>query len=348
MADPLKGMFGDTAQVSKSTYTIAGIAVDVFGLEQLHPSATEISVLWLLHPRLSKRARMEPIAHAAVSSFHQQQPQQNSTGLIAVSFDQRNHGSRLLSKPANEAWDRGNDTHAQDMFGIFQGTAADAVQLADYLPGYLFPSAPEKRLARHIVLGVSLGAHAAWQCLLRDARFSAAAVVVGCPDYARLMRLRARQHKRPSWFASSTPGERFVGSSDYPPSLAAAVREWDPVGVLLGPAAGTADVDEYRDPVGEEAATTRAIMASRLEGKRVLNMAGGDDTLVPYACTRPFTSWLKRAVAKGGWFEGHGFSVVDRVFSGVGHQFSPDMQRAAVEFVLEEVARPATARSSKM
>jgi len=36
-------------------------------------------------------------------------------GLIAVSFDQRNHGSRQADELANEAWNKGNPRHAQDV-----------------------------------------------------------------------------------------------------------------------------------------------------------------------------------------------------------------------------------------
>lgn len=41
-------------------------------------------------------------------------------GLIAVSFDQRNHGSRLVDRLANEAWKQGNPRHAQDMFSVYR------------------------------------------------------------------------------------------------------------------------------------------------------------------------------------------------------------------------------------
>jgi pimeloyl-ACP methyl ester carboxylesterase len=35
------------------------------------------------------------------------------------------------------------------------------------------------------VLGVSLGGHAAWQVFFNEPRVTAAAVIIGCPDYIR-------------------------------------------------------------------------------------------------------------------------------------------------------------------
>jgi hypothetical protein len=47
-------------------------------------------------------------------------PSTKVKGLIAVSFDQRNHGTRQVDALANEAWRQGNDRHAQDMFSCFR------------------------------------------------------------------------------------------------------------------------------------------------------------------------------------------------------------------------------------
>lgn len=54
-------------------------------------------------------------------------------GLIAVSFDQRNHGTRLVDPLANEAWRQGNPRHAQDMFSIFR----EYYRISSYLRNYL-------------------------------------------------------------------------------------------------------------------------------------------------------------------------------------------------------------------
>lgn len=57
-------------------------------------------------------------------------------------------------------------------------------------------------------------------------------------------------------------------------------------------------------------------------GKRVLNLSGGSDKLVPYKIGEPFLKWLKEGIGKGGWFDGSGFVLEDVVFPGVGHEVS--------------------------
>ncbi len=66
------------------------------------------------------------------------------------------------------------------MFGIVAGTVADTSVLMDVLPAYLFPDGGVQ-VAHHLVLGVSLGGHSAWQLVFADPRITAAVVVVGCP-----------------------------------------------------------------------------------------------------------------------------------------------------------------------
>lgn len=128
MTDPLNTL--DTASsplsVSRKTYPIAGILTTVFGLEELPPQATEVACLWLLHPRLATQERMSGIAGSVIRDWNQKlqdRPAESKTpvtGLIAVAFDQRNHGSRLVDPLGNEAWRQGNPRHAQDMFSIFR------------------------------------------------------------------------------------------------------------------------------------------------------------------------------------------------------------------------------------
>lgn len=111
--------------VSKQTIPIAGILTTVYGLSELPADATEIACLWLLHPRLQTQACMQPIAASTIGEYNRRAREQRAgkgarRGLIAVSFDQRNHGSREVDKLANEAWRAGNPRHAQDMFSIYR------------------------------------------------------------------------------------------------------------------------------------------------------------------------------------------------------------------------------------
>lgn len=64
---------------------------------------------------------MAPVAAASIRDWNGRSASK-SKGLIAVSFDQRNHGTREATALANESWKKGNPTHAQDMFSIFRSS----------------------------------------------------------------------------------------------------------------------------------------------------------------------------------------------------------------------------------
>ena len=124
MTDPLKSVndSGSVAvAISEKVYVIAGISVTVFGLEELRKEASEVACLWLLHPRLATQERMTSIANSAITDWNtKNRDTPTAKGLIAVSFDQRNHGTRLVDPLGNESWKKGNPRHAQDMFSIFR------------------------------------------------------------------------------------------------------------------------------------------------------------------------------------------------------------------------------------
>ncbi|KAI9813578.1 MAG: hypothetical protein M1827_003647 [Pycnora praestabilis] len=324
--NPMETTYGNSPpSMSKKIFSIAGILTTVYGLDQIPPQVTEVACLWLLHPRLQTQACMEPIAASAITDWNRgwKEGSHGSTkGLIAVSFDQRNHGSREVDKLANEAWRHGNEKHAQDMFSIYQRT-----------------------ITTHLVLGISLGGHSAWQCLLHDARISAAIVVIGCPDYVRLMTDRAAKSKLQTWTQSSPPGSEFLGSKDFPQGLVKAIDDFDPTGLLVGRSV-VMDRGNLSLPSETEQKKLRPLMEKCLAGKRLLNLAGGVDKLVPYKCAEPFMTWLKRSVGKDGWFADGNVVVEDIVFDGVGHEMSPGMVNETIRFVSETLASPDTASDS--
>lgn len=121
--NPLADSSSDPTPVSSKTYTIAGVHTTVYGLDELASSAKEVAVLWLLHPRLQVQSIMAPIAAASIHDWNGRSASK-SKGLIAVSFDQRNHGTREVNPLANESWKKNNPTHAQDMFSIFRTSSA--------------------------------------------------------------------------------------------------------------------------------------------------------------------------------------------------------------------------------
>ena len=225
-----------------------------------------------------------------------------------------------------------------------------------YLAAYVFPDG-RRRLASHLVLGVSLGGHAAWQCALLESRITTAVIVIGCPDYVRLMADRARLSKRASWTESDPPGRSFLGSGDFPPGLVQAVRENDLAAMLVG--AATTD-NPLEQEAGDPSSTAErrrlaALMKSRLHGKRILNLSGGADKLVPYRCGEPFVRWLQRAVCPGGWCSDTGITFEDVVFDGVSHEMTLPMVDAAMKFIGEslqdtaqDLQRQRTRPSSKL
>ncbi|KIV82035.1 hypothetical protein PV11_04173 [Exophiala sideris] len=323
--------------ISAATYHIAGILTTVFGLNELPQGTTDVAVLWLLHPRLQTQKCMAPFAAHFITEWnnHSSKHPKSKKGLIAVSFDQRNHGTREVSAIANEAWRSGNEHHAQDMFSCYAGTALDTSLLLDYLSGYIFPHS-ERRIVQNLVMGISLGGHAAWHCVMQDPRITAAIVTIGCPDYSRLMADRARLSKRKTWL--DTQGREFLGSSDFPPALVETVRKSDPAGLLWsGSGLNRRPGQEHlHDEItSEEKAKIMPTMVRCFGNKRILNLSGGSDKLVNYSHSKPFLDWLKKSIGKGGWFEGGDLYLEDIVYEGVGHDVPPAMVEPMVKFVIE-------------
>ena len=184
------------------------------------------------------------------------------------------------------------------------GTQLDPSSFIAHAPQKLFPHSHPRVVPQHAVLGVSLGGHCAWHCLLHEPAIKTG-VVVGTADYVRLMHGRARNSHRPSFHVSNPPGSRFLGSADFPRCLVDFVRRYDLVGLLLGHVRERLQQTSFLAPHLAERSAYVERMQRHLGGKRILNLAGGADTLVPYAARRPFVDSLKAAFGRGGWFS-HG------------------------------------------
>ncbi|KAJ5594527.1 uncharacterized protein N7459_000735 [Penicillium hispanicum] len=364
MADPLKTLDSGRPRpvaVSQKVYAIAGISVTVFGLEELR-SQEEVACLWLLHPRLATQERMTDIAASSITDWSTRNKDTPSAkGLIAVSFDQRNHGARMVDPLANESWKEGNPRHAQDMFSIFrelmpmhspyqreisnadhvqEGTARDTSLLMDYLACFIFPNG-EYNISENLVLGVSLGGHAAWSCLLHEPRVTAGVVIIGCPDYLNLMVDRARLSKLPSWTKSNPPGSEILGSEAFPASFVDVVKQYDPAGLMLSHvkgAPGLARDGPLPDPTDKEQQELRPLLERCLAGKRILNLSGGMDKLVPYHRGEIFLAWFKKAISSDGWFGDGAVSFEDIIDQTAGHEVTPKMVDEAVRFISETLA----------
>ena len=323
--------------VSSETHTISGLHVDVHGLSEVPFSATSIACLWLLHPRLQKKETMAPVASSVIHAWNaHNSTASRSKGLIALSFDQRNHGTRLITPLHNEAWRQGNPTHAQDMFSCYHGTAADCSQLIDHISSYIFHSPNTPSITQHIVLGISLGGHASWHCVLSDPRISAAVVGIGCPDYTRLMTDRARLSKLKTYTESSPPGAAFLGSKDFPQGLISAMQKHDPAGLLL-PESFDPQSPHALSPFPNAATLDRfkTLLRDRLHGKHILNLSGRDDKLVPYAAGEPFLNTFKQAIREEPSLN---IDFEDVLFDGVGHAFPPSMVEKAATWICRVLA----------
>lgn len=125
-----------TPTISRRTLTIAGLLCNIYGLDELSPSISSLACLWLLHPRLQTQECMAPIAASILGDYNARRRKrgENGKGLIAVSLDQRNHGSRKVDARANESWRGGNERHAQDMFSIYSELQYPFPRLSSLLP----------------------------------------------------------------------------------------------------------------------------------------------------------------------------------------------------------------------
>ena len=126
---------------SFTTVVVGGLAVHVYGLASLPPTspsipASPIAVLFLLHGRYG--AALEPKTVAAATALVQHAAEQrqqagsaSSRPLLVVTFDQRNHGERVVDMHKNKGWkdkfdkdavdesdELDNLSHASDMLAI--------------------------------------------------------------------------------------------------------------------------------------------------------------------------------------------------------------------------------------
>jgi hypothetical protein len=180
------------------------------------------------------------------------------------------------------------------------------------------------------VLGVSLGGHSVWHCLLSDPRIQTGVVIIGCPDFTRLMCQRAEKSRLKTW------GPSFIGSTDFPPALVQAISQYDPAGFLLpsnlkAPVSLTAG--QSLDPSAAAQEQILQVLNKNLAHKVIFNLSGGSDKLVPYACSAPFLSYLKRAISPEGWWKDNGLVLDDRIYEGVGHECTEKMLDDAVLFI---------------
>lgn len=139
---------------------------------------------------------------------------------------------------------------------------------------------------------------------------------------------RAKKSKLASY--TSSDGNAFLGSVDFPTGLCEAVNKWDPKSCLAG---------DSLQPTDAQKQAMLPKIKEKLGGKHILCLSGGKDKLVPYFCSEPFLTWLKTGLDKqGGWFTDQGIVLEDIVDGDAGHEYSAKMKVEAVRFISDVLA----------
>ncbi|KAJ3553520.1 hypothetical protein NM688_g3567 [Phlebia brevispora] len=245
--------------VSKQDFVIAGLPVHVFSERQWTERSGPVAILFFMHGRTGTAKGIQWVAEDALKRVAEHRKKNKSaTDLIVVTFDQRNHGDRLIDSHANGAWKKGNnERHAIDMYAIQTGTAKDVSYLIDFLPSYLFPK-NERQITQWLVAGKSLGGHSTWIALTHEPRLSLAVPIIACPDYMKLITKRAK----------------YSGVSLTPPWFPDSLREYI----------------ERNDPA--RAPYTSPDTSNPFFSKKILVLSGGDDPLVPFVHSKEFVENL--------------------------------------------------------
>lgn len=213
-------------------------------------------------------------------------------GYTAISIEQRNHGKRLVEPLSNAAWDRGNNSHAVDMYGQVVGTAHDCSLLIDFLPTKF----PEVSMDSGIgVCGVSQGGHLALSLLVNEPRVDVAVALIGAGDYETNMRLRysrlLKQHEERK--TTAPPWHEL-----WPERLTTVVNKYDAICNL-----------------------------DRFGNRPCLLLNGAADTLVPPASNAKLVAALREA----GHYTGPAHRQLQMVvYDGVGHSTPPPMISDAI------------------
>ncbi|KAJ3323825.1 hypothetical protein HDV06_001195 [Boothiomyces sp. JEL0866] len=156
---------------------VGGIPVSFYSIPS-KPASSEPLGIFFLHGRLwtseSTVKRWEKYLLEVLDSFPDK--------VYLIAFDQRNHGERMANEIHNQGKEE-NPNHALDMFAIQYGTAKDVSYLIDCIPLFV-------DIQKWWVFGFSLGGHATLLSLTVDERLQLGISIVGCGDYATLMKMR--------------------------------------------------------------------------------------------------------------------------------------------------------------
>ncbi|GAA5982385.1 hypothetical protein JCM10908_006626 [Rhodotorula pacifica] len=323
---------GTASLATPEKLVVGGIPLAVYGLPALSvpaSSSSGLAVLFLLHGRgedsqveyitqlatklvesaRDKRAQVSPIS--AATGGEGAAPKR-AKDLLVVTFDQRNHGHRLVDPDRNLSWMEGgrrrakireekgmaahdldNENHAYDMFAMQTGTARDVSFLMDFLAPSLFRH-DERTITDWYCSGISLGGHATWIALAHDPRITLGVPIIGSPSTHTLLSHRARNLPAPA-------GPLPLSAPFFPQSFLAALDKFDPASPSLS--------------------------LDRWEGKKILVLSGEEDKLVNFVHGKSgeFVEKLKAEVKS--------CHVEAWVQPGAGHLCTVEMMDRTCDFV---------------
>ncbi|KAJ9478192.1 Cytochrome b5 heme-binding domain-containing protein [Pseudozyma hubeiensis] len=306
------------AAISKAVVDVAGLPVNVFGLDELTPAPARASapppppvcVVIHMHGRGGSADNEEKIARQLYDRISRDKAayrSQENAGLVAtssiqrdhllVTFDARNHGQRVTNPQGQKAWKQGNTRHAMDLYGMIVGGARDASFIVDLLSSYIFPQ-DDRTVVEWVITGKSLGGHATWHVLAEDARIKIGVPFIGMPDFSRLLASRTRT-------SFVTNGPPYV-----PASLKALVEKIDPARTAYD------SFDPRRNPFW---------------GKKICVLSGANDKLVHWDWNEDFLKALVVGEPTGSRGEMPGLKIHRR--PGVGHEVTEEMVEEAGEWI---------------
>lgn len=311
-APPTNFKYGNA--VSKYVVDVAGLPVNVFGLNELTMAASrasappppDVCIIVHLHGRGGSADNEEKIARQLYDRIGRNKNLARSQGISAgreqrdhliVTFDARNHGHRTTNPEGQKAWKQGNDRHAMDLYGMIVGDARDTSFLIDFLPSYLFPQ-NERCVAEWVVTGKSLGGHSAWHVLANEPRIRIGVPMIGMPDFGKLLHSRTRT-------SFVTNGPPYV-----PASLKALIEQIDPARTMYH------SWDARQNPFWN---------------KKICVLSGAQDKLVLWDWNEDFLNALVVGEPTGPRGEMDGLKITRR--EGVGHEVNEDMVEEAGEWI---------------
>jgi pimeloyl-ACP methyl ester carboxylesterase len=247
------------AQVSKSRAHLAGLHVWIYrdaralaasaphkatSSSEASEAAVSVPVIVCFHGRLEtcQDVKMDALLTRVAAA----------TGAVCVTFDNPNHGSRLVDVARNHAWDRGNLHHCVDMYSQMLGAVQDMNLVLELLPGTLGIPAGWSKVG---VVGISQGGHTALLAASVLPRVDVVVGLIASGDYRTNMELRhqrmsrryqqQQQQEQQQQLQDKSDGSATSASSEvrtkptipnplplaeyYPPTLEQCVGKYDPI-----------------------------------------------------------------------------------------------------------------------